>query len=73
MTTLFDPLVEVTGLPWADLWAPQSCPRNRTVRMNGTVYCHKALQKTYSELGFRSGRRAPSATAFLITNKPQPI
>jgi hypothetical protein len=35
----------------------------RPVRLSGTVYCHKAMRKSYSELGFRSGRRAPSATA----------
>ena len=33
----------------------------RPVRMNGTVWCHKALQKSYSELGFLSGRSSPAA------------
>jgi DNA invertase Pin-like site-specific DNA recombinase len=33
------------------------------VRLSGTVYCHKTMRKSYSEVGFLSGRRAPSATA----------
>ena len=33
------------------------------VRLSGTVYCHKPMRKSYSELGFRRGRRAPSAMA----------
>ena len=33
------------------------------MRLNGTAYCHKAMRNSYSEVGFRSGRRAPSATA----------
>jgi hypothetical protein len=31
--------------------------------MSGTVYCHKAMRISHSELGFRRGRRAP-LTAF---------
>jgi len=38
-------------------------PLLRPVRLSGTVYCHKAMRKSYSELGFRSGRSAPSAMA----------
>src|SRR3954451_6938061 len=33
------------------------------VRLNGTVYCHKPMRKSYSEVGLRRGRRAPSAMA----------
>ena len=36
-------------------------PASRPVRLSGTVYCHKSMRKSYSKLGFRSGRSAPSA------------
>jgi hypothetical protein len=29
--------------------------RIRPVRLSGTVYCHKAMRKSHSEVGFRSG------------------
>ena len=45
---------ESTGTP--------SGPASRVVRLVGTVYCHKAFQKSYSELGSRKGRNSPRAT-----------
>ena len=30
------------------------------MRASGTVYCHKALRKSYSESGSRSGRTVPA-------------
>ena len=38
-------------------------PPFRPVCLSGTVYCHKPMRKSYSELGFRRGRSAPSAMA----------
>ena len=32
--------------------------RSWTVRLNGTVYCHKAMRKSYSELGLRRAKGA---------------
>ena len=34
---------------------------SRTMRASGTVYCHKALRKSYSELGPLRGWRSPRA------------
>ena len=33
------------------------------VCLSGTMYCHKPMRKSYSELGFRRGRSAPSTMA----------
>ena len=42
---------------------PDGSSPDWTVRLSGPVYCHKAMRKSYSELGFRRGRSAPSAMA----------
>jgi hypothetical protein len=59
--------VRAIGLIEASIETASGCfrqRRSRPVRMSGTVYCHKTMRISHSKLGFRRGRRAPSATAF---------